>query len=188
MASRQPFSLVEGDVIPEFPQGAGIMSAVIAGIRLYNVLLPTVSHTTEPEFESKLKACHKIGKLLGQRHGEEDAFVLAGSMMIAPLPDDVWSVDTMKDQVSYHPLEHKEWAELLAQGLHDGVKPYLPSRTFTAWAPGGENGSESRGMRLDHFLVSGSMVERIGDGAVHSLPEGQGAHHAPVFMTLDLFY
>ena len=164
-----------------------LIAATLNGIRFYNLYCPQGKEVGDEKFEYKLNFFEVLTQFLASTHKEEDYVVVAGDLNIAPLPDDVWSVEEMANQVSYHSLEHRAWAKLLALGLHDAVKPYVPSKTFTFWDYRQMSFRRKRGMRIDHFLVTSPIQERVLEASVYreERAKEKPSDHAPVEMILE---
>jgi exodeoxyribonuclease-3 len=80
-------------------------------------------------------------------------------------------------------------ARLLAQGWTDALRKLQPDGPlWTFWDYKRDRWPLDKGMRLDHFLLSPEMSERLADGGVDRWVRGEdnASDHAPVWIVLDL--
>ena len=154
-------------------------------IHFYSVLGPHAAEVDSPEFTDKIRFVEDFARAFVRIHGPEEKVVLLGSWQIAPLPDDVASIEDMREQVGYHSLEHRVWSKLLAAGFLDGVKPYVHSRTFCQWESAAESGRLD-GQRTDHILVTESVQESVASAHIYAdLRTKNMGCHVPVELVLD---
>src|ERR1700689_2402493 len=87
-------------------------------------------------------------------------------------------------------LESRQaFARLLAQGWTDSMRKLHPDGpVWTFWDYKFERWQKDKGMRLDHFLLSPNLSDRLVDGGVDRWARGQenASDHAPTWITLDL--
>jgi hypothetical protein len=78
---------------------------------------------------------------------------------------------------------------LLAQGWTDAMRKLRPDGPlWTFWDYKYERWPKDKGMRLDHFLLSPKVSDRLVDGGVDRWARGQvnASDHAPTWILLDL--
>lgn len=189
IASKTPLQDVSRG-LPDVDAGqARAIAATTAGIRLLNLYCPQGQSVDSPKFPYKLAFFDGLRRWLDASASPEEPLVVLGDLNVAPRPEDVWSVDALAGVPSYHPEEHKRWAELLGFGLHDAVAPRVPPGTFTYWDYRGGAFHRKMGMRIDHILVTQPLLPRITGARVERdwRKKQQGltaSDHAPV--TLEL--
>jgi exonuclease III len=93
----------------------------------------------------------------------------------------------------YFPLESRpfSFAETirLTQGWTDAMRKLHPDGPlWTFWDYKFERWQKDKGMRLDHFLLSPNLSDRLVDGSVDRWARGQenASDHAPTWIMLDL--
>jgi exodeoxyribonuclease-3 len=80
------------------------------------------------------------------------------------------------------PESRQAFARLLAQGWTDALRKLYPSGPlWTFWDYKRERWAADKGMRLDHFLLSPALSERLIDGGVDRGVRGEenASDHAP---------
>jgi exodeoxyribonuclease-3 len=115
--------------------------------------------------------------------------VLAGDYNVVPTPQDIYPTRSLDNNALIQPESRQAFTRLLAQGWTDAMRklhPEGPLWTFRDYKR--ERWPKGKGMRLDHFLLSPEMSERLVDGGVDRWVRGEAnaGDHAPVWTVLDL--
>lgn len=185
IASKLPMR----DVRTGFPGDQGesrFIHAVVDGVRILNLYCPQGRAVDDEKFQYKLSFYDHLIQWVADNVDPDEPFVMTGDLNIAPEPDDVYSVERMTNQVSYHPLEHARFQALLDWGLVDASKPYLPARSFTFWDYRMNCWKRDVGFRIDHFLVTAPVLARVQGSRVLRDERGKerASDHAPVTLHL----
>lgn len=189
IASRQPIT----DVIAGFDGEEGqsrLISARSAGIRLVNLYCPQGQSADSPKFQYKLRFFAALNRWIRERCDPAEPTVLTGDINIAPSADDIWDPELFAGVPSFHPREHEAWAELLAFGLSDVVKPHIQPGTYSFWDYRRARFRFNQGMRIDHHLLTAPLAARVVDAGVNrDWRKVQGglkaSDHAPVWIELQ---
>ena len=136
-------------------------------------------------------------KRLGYRMEWEDAFrsylteldrtkpvVVCGDMNVAHEEIDLKNPDTNHKSAGFSDEERGKMTELLASGFTDSFRYLYPDRAeaYSWWSYRTAARKRNAGWRIDYFLVSDRLRERIDDAFI--LPEVEGSDHCPVGLTL----
>ena len=189
VASRTPLTDIERG-LPEADEGqARLVAATTAGLRLVNVYAPQGQAVDSDKFPYKLRFFAALRAWLDAHRRPDEPLVLLGDLNIAPGPEDVWSVEEVAGTPSYHPLEHERWAQLMAFGLTDVVRPHAPAGTFSFWDYRGAAFRMNLGMRIDHVLATAPVAARVRTAWVDrderkKVGELKPSDHAPVGIEL----
>ena len=186
IASRWPLS----DVICGFEGEEGqsrLISARSAGIRLVNLYCPQGQSADSPKFAYKLRFFAALTQWLRRSCDPGEPLALVGDLNIAPSAEDIWDPEGFAGVPSFHPREHEAWAELLAFGLSDAVRPHIPPGTYSFWDYRRARFRFNQGMRIDHHLLSAPLSARVSDAGVdrdwRKVRDGMKASdHAPVWI------
>lgn len=189
IASKTELADVERGLPVDEGQARAI-AATTAGIRLLNLYCPQGQSVDSPKFPYKLAFFDGLRRHLDTHADPAEPLIVLGDLNIAPRPEDVWSVEAFEGIPSYHPEEHKRWAELLAFGLHDASTDHLPPGSFTYWDYRGGAFHRNLGMRIDHLLVTEPLLSRVETVRVERdwRKKKQGitaSDHAPVTLELS---
>ena len=166
---------------------ARLLATTWRGIRVVNVYCPQGQSVDSPKFEHKQRFFRTLIDWLGANHDPSEPLILAGDINIAPEPTDVWDADEFGEQVTRHPKELALFGELLDWGLHDATRPHLDAGVHTFWDYRTAAWERGRGMRIDFFLVTKPVMERV-VGASVDLDErdkDKASDHAPVVLELS---
>ncbi len=161
IASKTELTDVERG-LPEVDEGqARAIAATTAGVRLLNLYCPQDQSVDSLKFPYKLAFFDGLRRWLDANADPSEPWIVTGDLNVAPRPEDVWSVEAFEGIPSYHPEEHKRWAELLDFGLHDVGAEHLEPGTFTYWDYRGGAFHRGMGMRIDHLLVTEPLLPRV---------------------------
>ena len=86
----------------------------------------------------------------------------------------------------YTTEERGKMTELLAAGFTDSFRLLYPERTdaYTWWSYMGRAREKNIGWRIDYWIVSNRIANRVKDVVIHS--EIMGSDHCPVELIIDL--
>ena len=115
--------------------------------------------------------------------------IMAGDYNVVPTPHDIYPTRSLDNNALIQPESRQAFARLLAQGWTDAMRKLRPvGPLWTFWDYKYERWSKDKGMRLDHFLLSPNMSERLVDGGIDRWvrAEPNASDHAPVWIMLDL--
>ena len=93
-----------------------------------------------------------------------------------------------KDNVGKHGFtdeERKDFTELLGSGLVDTFRYFYPNvdEAYSWWTHWGSARERNVGWRIDYWLASESIIDRLSDATIH--PDAMGSDHCPVSISLD---
>ena len=115
--------------------------------------------------------------------------VLAGDYNVVPTPQDIYPTRSLDNNALIQPESRQAFTRLLAQGWTDALRRLYPDGPLsTFWDYKLERWQKDKGMRLDRFLLSPSLSERLVDGGVDRWARGQvnSSDHAPTWIMLGL--
>ncbi len=183
--SRTPIA----DVATDLPwagdaQARGI-AGTVQGVRIVNVYVVNGQDTASDKYPYKLEWLRHLHAYVAPLVGQP--LVLCGDFNIAPADADVYDPAAWKDQVLCTEAERHAFQGLLALGLTDSFRKVRPNaRQFTWWDYRGSMFEQGKGVRIDHHLVSASLLPRVVDVTVDMEERGrpQASDHAPVTLHL----
>ena len=112
--------------------------------------------------------------------------IYCGDLNVAHQPIDLKNAKSNEGNAGYTPEERGKMTELLAAGFTDSFRFLYPDRTdaYTWWSYMGRAREKNVGWRIDYWIVSKRIAERIQDVIIHS--ETMGSDHCPVELQIDL--
>ena len=136
-------------------------------------------------------------KRLGYRMSWEDDFraylgslrqrkgvIVCGDMNVAHNEIDLKNPATNHMNPGFTDEERGKMTELLGSGFLDSFRTLHPEErdAYSWWSFRTNARARNVGWRIDYFLVSEELRERVGGASIH--PEGMGSDHCPVELVL----
>ncbi len=130
-------------------------------------------------WEDAFRAC--VSKL-----SETKPVIICGDMNVAHEEIDLKNPATNHENPGFSDAEREKMTELLAAGFTDTFRYLYPDKTdaYSWWSYRAAARARNVGWRIDYFIVSDSLKDKIKDSRI--LPEVMGSDHCPVELTLDL--
>lgn len=132
----------------------------------------------------KQKFAEDLAKILKARHKKGERIILAGDMNVAPEEIDLARPKDNIKNPGFTPEEREGFRSYLKAGMRDVLRDRNPGKPgmYSWWTARGGAREKNIGWRIDIFLVSEGLVERVHDAAIHA--DVMGSDHCPVSLTL----
>jgi exodeoxyribonuclease-3 len=121
---------------------------------------------------------------IARRHAQGEKVILTGDMNVAPEEIDLARPKDNRMSPGFTDEEREDFRAYLAEGMVDVLRernPGVPG-LYTWWTARGGARAKNVGWRIDHFLVSRPLVERVGAVTIHA--DVMGSDHCPVSLEL----
>jgi exodeoxyribonuclease III len=168
---------------------ARYIEAAVNGVLITSIYLPNGNPQPGPKFNYKLAWFERLLTHAAELIATGVPVVLAGDYNVVPAPQDIYPTRSLDNNALIQPESRQAFARLLGQGWTDAMRKLHPEGPlWTFWDYKRERWPKDKGMRLDHFLLSSEMSERLVDGGVDRWVRGEvnASDHAPVWIVLDL--
>ena len=111
--------------------------------------------------------------------------IYCGDLNVAHQEIDLKNPKTNRGNAGFTDEERTKMTQLLEAGFVDSFRYLYPDRTgaYSWWSYMYHARANNAGWRIDYFIVSRSIADRINDSVIH--PEIMGSDHCPV--ELDIF-
>ncbi len=111
--------------------------------------------------------------------------VVCGDMNVARTKFDLKNAKSNEGNAGYTPEERAKMEELLGSGFADTFRFLHPDArdAYTWWSYMFHAREHNAGWRIDYFLVSDRLTERLRESNIH--PEVMGSDHCPVELIFD---
>lgn len=132
----------------------------------------------------KRQFARDLAAFVQARHAEGKQVVVTGDMNVAPEEIDLARPKDNRLNPGFTDEEREDFRLYLEAGLHDVLRernPGVPG-LYTWWTARGGAREKNVGWRIDHFLVSAPLLERVKDARIH--PSVTGSDHCPVSLEL----
>lgn len=168
---------------------ARYIEAAVHGFLITSIYLPNGNPQPGPKFNYKLAWLERLIHHAAELLAAGLPVVLAGDYNVVPTPEDIYPTRSLDNNALIQPQSRQAFARLLAQGWTDAMRKLHPAGPlWTFWDYEYERWQKDKGMRLDHFLLSPAISDRVMDGGVDRWARGEvnASDHAPVWIMLDL--
>jgi exodeoxyribonuclease-3 len=165
------------------------IEAAVKGILIASIYLPNGNPQPGPKFIYKLAWFERLFHHSAELLAAGVPVVLAGDYNVVPTTQDIYPTKSLDNNALIQPESRRAFARLLAQGWIDALRSLHPEGPlWTFWDYKRERWPADKGMRLDHFLLSPDLSERLLEGGVDRWVRGKvnASDHAPAWITLDL--
>lgn len=168
---------------------ARYIEAAVHGVLIASIYLPHGNPQPGPKFKYKLAWFERLITHAAELKKAGVPAVLAGDYNVVPAANDIYQTRSLDGNALIQPESREAFARLLAGGWTDALrKLHLESPLWTFWDYKCGRWPADKGMRLDHFLLSPDMAERLADAGVDRWVRGEenASDHAPAWIVLDL--
>ena len=112
--------------------------------------------------------------------------VLCGDLNVAHNEIDLKNPKTNRKNAGFSDEERAKMTELLGSGFTDTFRYFYPDAEgiYSWWSYRFKAREKNAGWRIDYFLVSPSLKEKLQDAKIHG--EIMGSDHCPVELDIDL--
>lgn len=178
-----PLDVQTGMAASRFDVEGRVIQTLHPGFRLFNVYFPNGGRgqdrvTYKLEFYAHLlEACDRI-------HAKGESIILTGDFNTAHQPIDLRHPKA-NEKISGFMPEEREWVQkLLDHGFIDVYRFIHPERVqYTWWTYRMDARRRGVGWRIDYFLVSRALVERVRQATI--LEDVLGSDHCPIELELE---
>ena len=167
---------------------ARYIEAAVNGVLVTSLYLPNGNPQPGPKFNYKLAWFERLLAHAAGLLSSGAPVVLAGDYNVVPTPQDIYPTRSLDDNALIQPESRALFARLLAQGWTDALRKLQPERPlWTFWDYKRERWPKDKGMRLDHFLLSPAIADRLVNGGVDRWVRGEenASDHAPAWIEIE---
>jgi exodeoxyribonuclease-3 len=164
------------------------LEAAVGGILIGNLYLPNGNPRPGPRFDYKMRW---FERLIGHAEGLLASglpVMLAGDFNVMPTERDVYAPERWLEDALFAPEARAAWFRLVGQGWVDAVRQVHGDATvYTFWKYFRNAFARNAGLRIDHFLLSPPLAERLVDAQVDREVRSweKTSDHAPIWIELS---
>jgi len=163
------------------------IEAMVNGIRICCLYLPNGNPAPGPKLDYKLSW---FDRLITHSQGLLDSKIpvlLAGDFNVIPTELDAYKPERWVKDALFLPEVREAFNKLIAQGWTDALRKLYPTETIYTFFDYFRNAyARNAGLRIDHFLLSSELDERLLSAGVDHHVRGweKTSDHAPVWIEL----
>ena len=149
--------------------------------------LPNGNPRPGPKFDYKLRWFERLNAYAGQLISADVPALLIGDYNVVPTDGDIYATTSFRDNALLQPEPRAAYDRLLSQGWTDALGDLHPGEAvYTFWDYKRDRWPRDAGLRIDHLLVSPTLLPRLVDGGVDRDVRGRenASDHAPTWIEL----
>lgn len=157
------------------------------GLRVINIYAPNGNPVDSEKFPYKLGWMQRLHDRLAQLRREDVAFVIGGDFNIIPEPRDCYDPRAWENDALFRLESRQSLRALIHLGLTDAFRVYnQQAGQYTFWDYQAGAWPQNKGIRIDHFLLSPTVADRLVNCTIDKEPRGydKASDHVPVILEL----
>lgn len=176
-------------ILPGDPEDAHsrYIEAKINGLIIGCLYLPNGNPAPGPKFDYKLDWFRRL-----IAHGKDllaldEPVIITGDYNVMPTELDVYKPERWVDDALFRPETRAAFKKLMDQGWTDAIRKIYPDeKIYTFWDYFRNAYGRDAGLRIDHFLLSPHLINRLQGAGVDRQVRGweKTSDHAPVWIEL----
>ena len=189
--SKHKLTNIKTDLIKDKLKQSRIISAELTYqkkiIQLINIYTPNGNPVDTEKYEYKKDWLDNLVKQLKSMLKKNPNIILGGDFNIIPAAEDVYNVKSFEDDALYRLEIRKKLREMINLGFNDVYRHFHDDKEgYTYWDYMRGAWQKNNGMRIDHFLVSNSMIDKIKGININKDPRGREkpSDHTPIEIKL----
>ncbi len=189
--SKSKLENVRIDLIKDKLKQSRIISAEIKynkkNIQLINIYTPNGNPVDTEKYFYKKVWLDTLIKTLKKISKKNENIILGGDFNIIPSAEDVYNVKSFEDDALYRLEIRKKLREMINLGFHDGFRHINSDKEgYTFWDYMRGAWQKNNGMRIDHFLISNSLLSNVKNVKINKDPRGKEkpSDHTPIEIEL----
>jgi exodeoxyribonuclease III len=187
--SRHPIETVSTTLAgDETDSHARYLEMTIADIRVVNIYLPNGNPVGTDKFAYKLAWMDRLYKVMSGWRESDLPVLVGGDFNVIPEDIDCHKPASWIHDALFQPEPRARYRAMLNLGYTDAFRSLHPGEggLFTFWDYFRQAFEHNRGIRIDHFLLSPKLAERLQNCEIDKGPRAQPkpSDHTPIIVEL----
>lgn len=181
-SKTKPLSVRYGLGIEEHDKEGRVITAEFQDFYLVNVYTPNAQRGLE-RLDYRM-VWEDVFRRYVKELDEKKPVIICGDLNVAHNEIDLKNFKTNVGNAGFTYEERGKMTELLASGFVDSFRYLYPDKTgaYSWWSYMFKAREKNAGWRIDYFIVSEKLADRIEDAVIY--PEVMGSDHCPVGLLL----
>ena len=157
-------------------------------IKLINIYAPNGNPLGTEKYEYKIKWYESFVKKIKKTLIENENVIIGGDFNIIPENIDVYNYKKYENDALFKLEIRKKFRELIKLGLYDEYRYINKNKQeYTFWDYMNGSWKKNNGMRIDHFLISNSLLNNIKNIEINKTPRSKlkPSDHTPIELELN---
>lgn len=166
---------------------ARYIEANIAGVRIINIYLPNGNPWPGEKFDYKLRWMERLYARARELRRHEIPFLITGDFNVIPEGRDCYNPASWENDALYRIETRQAFRKIVNLGVTDAFRAVnQDDHEYTFWDYFAGNWPANRGIRIDHFLLSPAITDRLLSCTIDRTPRGEESpsDHTPVILTI----
>ncbi|MFG6561385.1 MULTISPECIES: exodeoxyribonuclease III [unclassified Sulfitobacter] len=158
-------------------------------LRVCGLYLPNGNPAPGPKYDYKLAWMARLQARAEALLAEETPFLMAGDYNIIPQAEDAATPDSWREDALFRPESRAAWRRLVNLGLTDAFRARTQGPGhYSFWDYQAGAWNRNNGIRIDHFLLSPTVADRLRDCQIDRDVRGRDkpSDHVPIWVELDI--
>ena len=184
LTKKKPLQVTYGIGIEEHDKEGRVITLEFENFYMVNIYTPNSKRELE-RLEYRQIWEDEIRKYLLELDSKKPV-IMCGDLNVAHEEIDLKNPNTTRGNAGFTDEERAKMTELLQAGFTDTFRHKYPDKTdaYTWWSYMGKAREKNVGWRIDYFIVSNSIKEKIKDAKIY--PEVLGSDHCPIELEIDI--
>lgn len=181
-SKTKPLSVSYGLGIEEHDKEGRVITAEFPDFYLVNVYTPNAQRGLE-RLDYRM-VWEDVFRSYVKKLDEKKPVIICGDLNVAHNEIDLKNFKTNVGNAGFTYEERGKMTELLSSGFVDSFRYLYPDKTgaYSWWSYMFKAREKNAGWRIDYFIVSEKLADRIEDAVIY--PEVMGSDHCPVGLLL----
>ncbi len=189
--SKEKLTNIKYDIIKDKNKQSRIITAELKfkkkNIQLINIYTPNGNPVDTDKYSYKLYWLDSFIKELKSISKKNENILIGGDFNIIPAAEDVHNPKGYEDDALFRLEVRKKLREIINLGFHDAYRYVNADKEgYTFWDYMSGAWQKNNGMRIDHFLVSNSLINIVKNVKINKYPRGKvkPSDHTPIEIEL----
>jgi exodeoxyribonuclease-3 len=188
--SRHPMEAVAKALVGDDSDShARFLEVIIKGIRIVNIYLPNGNPVGSDKFAYKLAWMDRLSQQMIRWKQDDVPTLIGGDFNVIPEDIDCHKPSSWEHDALFQPEPRARYRAMLGMGYTDAFRSLHVGEIghFTFWDYFRQAFQNNRGIRIDHFLLSPTLANRLERCEIDKGPRGQEkpSDHTPIIVTLS---
>jgi exodeoxyribonuclease-3 len=187
--SRHPIKTIAKALVgDDADTHARFLEVIIKGIRIVNIYLPNGNPVGSDKFAYKLAWMDRLHQQMVRWKEDDVPTLVGGDFNVIPEDIDCHKPSSWMHDALFQPEPRARYRALLEMGYTDAFRSLHSNEVgqFTFWDYFRQAFQNNRGIRIDHFLLSPALADRLESCEIDKGPRAleKPSDHAPIIVTL----
>tara|TARA_B100000579_G_scaffold431623_1_gene446992 strand:- start:943 stop:1719 length:777 start_codon:yes stop_codon:yes gene_type:complete len=190
--SKKKLDNIDKDIFKDKNKQSRIITADVKYkskiIKIINIYTPNGNPVDTEKYDYKIYWLDNLIKKLKSLLKKNENIIIGGDFNIIPSAEDVHNPKGYENDALFRLEIRKKLREMLSLGFQDAYRHIYPDKEgYTFWDYTSGAWQKNNGMRIDHFLVSNSLINIIKEVKINKFPRGRQkpSDHTPIELELS---